>query len=272
MGSGASGGWAAKELSEQGLDVLLLEAGRTIQPQHDYPTSVRWRHRMVPWPRLKAAVMGQHVQARCGNWTAQTKHFFVNDRENPYTVAKGSQYLWFRGHQEGGRLHSWGRISPRMSDIDFSAASLDGYGRDWPISYDDLAPFYDRVEEFLGLYGSDDGLKHFPKGKYSDPWPLTTPELSFKSVVESRWPERSVFNARIMRQDSRVPLPLLAAKSSGRCTIRSNAVVSRIEIDASSGKANGVSFIDRESKEPYTVRFSFRGPLCLRLRVGATDV
>ena len=154
----------------------------------------------------------------------------------------------------GGRMHTWGRISPRMSDIDFKAYSFDGYGQDWPISYNDLAPYYDRVENFLGLYGAKNGLRTLPDGSYIAPWPLTTQEIAFRSVIESRWPERRVVSARIMRQTSRVPLPLLAAKASGHCSIKSNAVVQRIEIDARSGKAYGVSFFDQKSKKPFTIR------------------
>ncbi len=254
VGSGASGSWAAKELSEQGLEVLVLEAGRTIQPEVDFPATGGWRPERSPWTRLEAAMRGQHVQARCGIWTSQTGHFFVNDRENPYSVAGGNRFLWFRGRQEGGRLHSWGRISPRMSNLDFFAASQDGHGRDWPISYEDLAPYYDRVEEFLGLCGSEDGLDHFPDGKYVAPWPLTTLETEFKSAVEKEWPERKVVSARILRQTSRVPPPLVAARETGRCTLRPDTIVSRIEVDPRTGKAIGVRFLDRESKEPGEVR------------------
>ena len=254
VGSGASGSWAAKELSNQGLEVLLLEAGRAIQPQQDYPDKGGWGNPLSPWPRLKAALQGQHIQARCTNWSEQTKHFFVNDKENPYSVEKGSKFLWFRGRQESGRLPLWGRISPRMSNIDFAAASFDDYGQDWPISYEDLAPYYDRVEEFLGLYGSKSGLSNLPEGKYLAPWPLTSQENLFKTTIENRWPERKVVNARIMRQTSRIPLPLLAAKESGHCDVRSDAVVSKIETDPHTGKASGVCFVDRQSKKSYTVR------------------
>jgi choline dehydrogenase-like flavoprotein len=253
VGSGASGSWAAKELSEHGIEVLLLEAGRAIQPERDYPDAAKRSLLSEPWQRLNAAIYGQHIQARCGSWSQQKKHFFINDRENPYSVSAGSKFLWFRGRQEGGRLHTWGRISPRMSDIDFKASSFDGYGQDWPISYDDLAPYYDHVENFLGLYGAKNGLRILPDGKYIAPWPLTTLEIAFRNAIESKWPRRRVLSARIMRQTSRIPLPLLAAKNSKHCNIRSNAVVKNIEIDPRSGKARGVCFFDRISKEFFTV-------------------
>ncbi len=254
VGSGASGGWAAKELSEQGLEVLLLEAGRTIQPQRDFPNKKKWISSSNPWPRLKAAILGQHIQARCESWNPQTKHFFVNDRENPYSVAKGSRFHWFRGRQEGGRLHAWGRIAPRMSDIDFAAVNVDGYNRKWPISYEDLVPYYNRVEKFLGIYSSVDEIDGLPDEKYMAPWPLTALETSFKEVIERNWPNRKITSARIMRQTSRVPATLLAAKKSGHCDIRPNAIVKNIEIDSHSGKSSGVCFLDRGSKKSYKVR------------------
>jgi choline dehydrogenase-like flavoprotein len=254
VGSGAAGGWAAKELAEKGLEVLVLESGRAIQPDTDYPNLARWQPPQAIWPRLLAAAKGQHIQARCRSWTHQTKHFFVSDRENPYSVAKGSHFLWFRGQQEGGRLHVWARISPRMSDLDFAAASLDGYGRDWPLTYRDLAPYYDRVEGFLGLYGSAHGLSHFPDGKYAEPWPPTAQETTLREVVEGRWPGRRVVSAPIMRQASRVPPTLVAARNTGRCDIRCHSMATRIELDSRLNQARGVSFLDRTSRKSHTVQ------------------
>jgi choline dehydrogenase-like flavoprotein len=253
VGSGASGGWAAKELSERGLHVLVLEAGRAIDPEADFPAAVRWTNPRVPWPRMEAALRGQHIQARCPNWSRPMRHFFVNDRENPYSQEPGSRFLWFRGRQEGGRLHAWGRISPRMADLELAAPSLDGHGPDWPIRYADLAPWYDRVEGFLGLYGEPDGIGHLPDGRYLGPRPMTAREAAFKRAVEAAWPERRVVGARIMRQASRVPPALEAARATGRCDFRADAVVARIEVDDASGRARGVTFTDRLGRTSQTV-------------------
>src|SRR5581483_1189295 len=117
----------------------------------------------------RAAVRGQHVQVRRSFHSASTNRFLVNDRENPYTTPKGQSYLWIRGRVLGGRLNTYGRVLLRMSDYDFKGYSHDGHGDDWPFAYVDLAPWYDHVEEFLGVYGNRDGLAHPPDGRYVGP-------------------------------------------------------------------------------------------------------
>jgi choline dehydrogenase-like flavoprotein len=141
-----------------------------------------------------------------------------------------------------------------MTDYDFKAASRDGYGEDWPISYKDLAPYYDQVERFLGVYGNQDNIRNLPDGKYAHTPKLTAAEQAFKATVEARWPERSVISWRYAAPNlKRGPLPLLAAEETGRLTIRTDAVVRRITVDPINGKASGAEIIDRVTKKTEAV-------------------
>ena len=254
IGSGAAGSFAAKELTERGLEVILLEAGPEITesdfkvPDHPRQKGINLKARAL------AVLRGQHKQARIGFFGDQFKHLFVNDRENPYTTPPEQFYLWIRGRQLGGRLHLYGRVLLRMTDVDFKAATRDGFGSDWPISYSELAPYYDRVEEFLEVYGSHDDVPNLPSGKYSGTPKLTALEREFKAKVEAKWPDRSVISWRYAAPNlRRVPKPLIAAKESGRLTLRTDAVVKRIIVDEATGKATGAEFIDRLSKKTETV-------------------
>ena len=152
VGSGAAGSWAVKELTEGGLKVVLLEAGRDLDLARDFPADAEVGV-MGIGGRVKAAMHGQQVQVRCSSFSETTKQFYVSDRENPYTTARGRSFLWFRGRQLGGRLHTWWRHVPRMSNYELKAASVRGDGLDWPLSYEDLAPYYDVVERTLGVHG-----------------------------------------------------------------------------------------------------------------------
>jgi len=251
VGSGATGSFAAKELTERGLEVLLLEAGPAISEKDfkEMPADDKVKGIDV-LPRLLAALQGQHIQARFTNFSDQFKHLFVNDRKNPYTTPSKNFFLWIRGRQLGGRLHTWGRVVLRMSDYDFKAASRDGHGKDWPISYKDIEPYYDQVEEFLGVYGTKENIPNLPDGKYVKTPKLTNLEQDFKKKVESKWPDRNVIPWRYVSPNPRrVPLPILAARETGRLTIRTDAVVKRITIDSATGKANGVIYVDRKVKK-----------------------
>ncbi|MGA1983707.1 MAG: GMC family oxidoreductase [Acidobacteriaceae bacterium] len=254
IGSGAAGSFAAKELTQRGLDVLLLEAGPNIT-EDDFKVPAHPRQKGINLKARAIAVLrGQYIQARIGFFGEQFKHLFVNDWKNPYTTPPEDFYLWIRGRQLGGRLHLYGRVLLRMTDYDFKAASRDGFGEDWPISYADIAPYYDQVEEFLGLYGTEDKVRNLPDGKYLYPPKLTALEQAFKAKVEANWPDRSVISWRYAAPNlKRVPLPILAAKETGRLTIRTDAIVKRITVDAVSGKATGAEFIDRLTKKTETV-------------------
>jgi choline dehydrogenase-like flavoprotein len=254
IGSGAAGSFAAKELTQRGLEVLLLEAGPNIG-EEDFKVPDRPRQKGINLKsRVLAVLKGQHIQARLGYFGDQIKHLFVNDRQLPYSTPRGEFFLWIRGRQLGGRLHLYGRVLLRMSDRDFKAASQDGHGEDWPISYDDLAPYYSQVEEFLGVYGSQDKVRSLPDGSYPNTPKLTKLEQGFKAQVEAKWPKRSVISWRYAAPNlKRVPLPLLAAKETGRLTIRTDAIVKRIIVDPVTGKATGAEFIDRVTKKTETV-------------------
>ena len=254
IGSGAAGSFAAKELTERGLEVLLLEAGPNIT-EDDFKAPDQKQQKGINLKARALAVMkGQYIQARIGFFSDQYKHLFVNDWKSPYTTPPEEFYLWIRGRQLGGRLHLYGRVLLRMTDYDFKAASRDGFGEDWPISYSDLEPYYDQVEEFLGVYGSQDHVPNLPDGKYFKQPKLTVAEQAFKAKVESNWPERSVISWRYAAPNlKRVPLPILAAKETGRLTIRTDAIASRITVDGATGKATGAEFIDRLTKKAETV-------------------
>lgn len=255
IGSGASGSIAVKELTERGLDVLLLEAGRDISDADFAPPAQEPRPRPMGvglGPRLKAGLRGQHVQSRRAFFSERTSAFLVDDRENPYSTPRGQDFLWIRGRMLGGRLHTYGRMLLRMSEYDFSG----GDGREsWPISYADVEPWYDRIEEFVGIYGNADGLPQLPSGKFVGPGFLTKVEREFKAKVEERWPERHVVSWRYAAPNPhRVPLGIQAARETGRLTTRANAIVKRITTDDATGKAAGAVFVDRVTGREHTVR------------------
>ncbi len=252
VGSGPSGSIAVKELTEQGLKVLLLEAGPYLE-EKDFPPQPELNKKVKKIGVLERAAItltGQPLQARAAYISKEYRHLFVNDWDNPYTTPNGQYYLWIRGRQLGGRLHTYGRVLMRMSDYDFKAASFDGYGDNWPINYADLEPYYDKVEEFLGVYGTKENIKNLPDGKYISAPILTTPEKKFKSNVEKMHPERKVISWRFSAPNlKRVPLGVIAGLETGLLEVRADAVVEKINTDPVTGKATGVTYIDRRSHE-----------------------
>ncbi|MBB3395460.1 MULTISPECIES: GMC family oxidoreductase [unclassified Rhizobium] len=246
IGSGAAGSFAAKELTAQGLSVLLLEAGRAVTHDDFDPARKKAPASSINiWERARATIKGQPIQARAAFFTERFSHFFVNDRKNPYTTPRDAPFLWIRGRQAGGRLHSFGRVLLRWTDDDFKIKSRTGKGVDWPISYDELEPYYNEVESCLGLYGNEDGVETLPDGVYAHPAGLTPAEEIFKADVEARWPERRVVSWRYVAPDAeRTPKPLREAQATGRLTIRHNAIVRRITTDDGGGQAAGAEFID----------------------------
>ena len=276
VGSGATGGWAAKELTQKGLTVAVLEAGRKLDPLKDYTEHT--------WPyELKFRGFGdqsdmqrtQPIQSKCYACNEYGRQFFVNDLENPYTTAPDKPFYWIRSRQVGGRSIPWGRQTYRLSNYDFKAATHDGYGDDWPISYEELAPYYDKVEEFIGISGSNENLPQLPDSKFLPPMSLTCGEMVLKKAVDKLGdPHRRVIIGRcaILTKPIHQGTPdaraachwcghcdrgcttksyysspastLPAAARTGRMTLVPNAVVSNIVVDKQNGKAKGVHYID----------------------------
>lgn len=231
VGSGATGGLAAKLLTEAGLRVALFEAGS-------------WHSPTSAGAGAKALIAArQAVQSACYAYTPENAALFVDDVENPYSHPDDAPFNWIRGRQVGGRLHTWARMSVRMSDFQFKAASRDGFGEDWPISYSDLAPYYDVVERLLQVRGEAAGLAQLPDGAFVEPPPVPAAARSFEEAVERRWPTRGVTLARSAQSPTEATL--LSARETGRLALFENSVVSRVLAEAGGERAQGVAYVDR---------------------------
>lgn len=275
VGTGISGGWAAKELTEKGLKTLVLERGRMVE-HPNYPTAT-----LDPWKVPYAGrptqedLKQQAVQARTGYTVNQTtKHWFVNDLENPYTEVR--RFDWMRGYHVGGRSIMWGRQSYRWSETDFEANAKDGYGVDWPIRYKDISPWYDYVEQYIGVSGSSEGLDILPDGKFLPPMELNCVEQELKKSMAEKFnrvltigrvahvtaalshsPTRGVcqyrnlcsrgcpYGAYFSSNSSTLP----AAAKTGNMTLRPNSIVYELVYDDKKGKATGVKVLDAETGE-----------------------
>ena len=277
VGSGISGGWAAKELCERGLRTLVLEAGRDIDPGRDYVEHVQpWEMRFRGMGNRQALERDQPVQRNCYACDEWGSKFFVNDRENPYVNDPDKPFAWFRGRQVGGRSIMWGRQVYRWSDLDFEANARDGVGVDWPIRYADLAPWYDHVERFIGVSGQTEGLAQLPDGQFLPPMELRCAERYVREKVLARWGgERVVTVGRVAiltrNHNGRaachycgpcergcithsyftsIGSTLPAAQHTGRLTLRPNSVVESVLYDASRDRATGVRVIDALTMQP----------------------
>ncbi|WP_438964547.1 GMC oxidoreductase [Winogradskyella sp.] len=277
VGTGISGGWAAKELCEKGLKTLVLERGRMVKHIEDYPTA-----NLDPWdlpngdiPTQKD-IKRQEKQHRTGYTTRPSrKHFFVDDVDHPYNEDK--RFDWMRGYHVGGRSLMWGRQSYRLSDIDFSANAKDGNGVDWPIRYKDLEKWYDYVEEYIGVSGENLGLEQLPDGKFLKPMELNCVETHLKDNISENYEDRVLtigrtahitegtkpgqgrmncqyrnrcmrgcpFGAYFSSNSSTLP----AAEATGNMTLRPNSIVHEIIYDDTTKKATGVKVIDTETNE-----------------------
>ena len=276
VGSGATGGWAAKELAQQGLRVAVVEAGRKIDPtkeftEHNWPYEMKYRG----FGDRQEMERTQPIQSKCYACNEYGRQFFVNDLENPYTTPPDKPFYWIRSRQVGGRSIPWGRQTYRLSNYDFKAASHDGYGDDWPISYEDIAPYYDKVEDFIGISGSFENLPQLPDSKFIPPMSFTCGEKVLKKAVEKmNDPLRRVIigRAAILTKPIHQGTPdaraschwcghcdrgcstksyysspastLPAAARTGRMALITNAVVSHIVVDPNTGKAKGVHYVD----------------------------
>ncbi len=278
VGTGISGGWAAKELCENGLNVLVLERGPMVKHIEDYKTM-----NDDPWDYPFKGELTRddkekyHKQLRVG-WAPKddVKHFFVNDLEHPYQETK--RFDWIRGYQVGGRSLTWGRQSYRWSDIDFEANKKEGIAVDWPVRYKDIAPWYDKVESYIGVSGETLGLKQLPDGKFQPPMELNCAEKDLQTSlgkkfedgrlltigrvahitenttdIEGRGPcqyrnrcwRGCPFGGYFSSNSSTLP----AAERTGNMTLRPNSIVYEISYDENSKKATGVNIIDAETHE-----------------------
>lgn len=254
VGSGAAGSFAAQELTRQGLTVLILEAGRKVT-EADFDPKKRPRKAAIIniIERVIATLEGQAVQSRSMFFRGMLRHLYTSDRDNPYTTPKDAPFIWIRGRQEGGRLHLFGRVLMRWMDDDFKAHSRTGRGVDWPISYEDLASYYEEVETCLGLRGNADGIETVPDGVYVAPSGLSHAEDHFKATVEAKWPEKNVIAWRsVLPPSSRVFPPLQNALATGHLTVRYNTVVRRVLVE--NGCAKGVEVTDTQTGQTEVVK------------------
>jgi choline dehydrogenase-like flavoprotein len=275
IGSGMTGGWAAKELTEKGLKTLVLEAGRPIVPEEDYVEHVpTWEMKFRGMGDRRRLREGQPIQSlcyACDEWSAK---FFVNDKENPYTTEEGKPFRWIRGRQVGGRSITWGRQSYRWSDLDFEANLREGIAIDWPIRYADIAPWYDYVEEFIGITGETLGLPQLPDSKFLPPMQLNCAEKVVRDAMAKHFGGERVLTigrAAILTRDhngraachycgpcergcitrsyfSSVNATLPAAEKTGRMTLRPYSVVHSLSFDSKTQRATGVRVIDARSR------------------------
>jgi choline dehydrogenase-like flavoprotein len=272
IGSGITGGWAAKELTEKGLETLVLEAGPLISPA-DYVEHVpTWEIKFRGMRDRKADLENQPIQRHIGDeWNAK---FFVNDNENPYTTPPDQPYLFLRGRHLGGRSVMWGRQSYRFSDLDFEANLKEGLGADWPIRYKDIEPWYDYVEDFIGVTGQAEGLPQLPDGKFLPPMEMNCAELTVKDAIAKKFPDRlmTIGRTAILTQPHRgraachycgpcargcitrsyfssLNSTLPAAEATGKLTIRPYSVVHSLIFDPKTRKISSVRIIDGQSKE-----------------------
>lgn len=278
IGSGISGGWAAKELCEQGLKTLVLERGRNVEHNKDYPTA-----NTPPWEfRYRGRINREQQEknpliTKAAGYGDDCDHFFVKDEDHPYVQEK--PFDWIRGYQVGGKSLTWGRATQRWSEFEFTAPKRFGYGIEWPINYADVAPWYSHVEKFIGICGSKDGLEAMPDGEFLPPFEMNAPLQHIKQQLDENYTDRHLVHARwahltdpkqihldqgrgkcqarnmCMRgcpfggYFSSVSSTLPWAKKTGNLTIRPHSVVHSIIYDEKLGKASGVRVIDANTKK-----------------------
>ena len=251
VGSGATGGVAALALAEAGLNVLVLEAGPELSAPRAFGSEP-----LNSLRRLAALSGGnQRIAANHPGYWKANPQLYVDERNNPYSTPAERPFLWTRGRQVGGKSLTWGGITLRLSDYEFQAAERDGHGHSWPIRHADLAPFYERLETLLQVRGHRDGLPQLPDGAFQPPLPLTPAERHLQGsiarelglpLIHSRgFPLRRAADGPWPRSCSQGGA-LALALASGRVQLRSNSVVSHVEVDRRSGRAVGVVVVDAE--------------------------
>ncbi len=275
IGSGMSGGWAAKEFTEKGMKTLVLERGRMVEHIKDYPTT-----NMAPWEFSFRKQLSKEtreefpIQKEVYAFNEATKDFWASDKKHPYTHPKDKPFRWLKGFQTGGKSLLWYRQSYRLSEIDFEAHEQDGHGIDWPVRYKDISPWYDYVEDYIGVSGNKEGLKQLPDGKFLPPMQMNCVEEDLKDSLKENFDGRVMTIGRTahltVRHNERGPcqyrnmcetgcpfsgyfssvsVTLPAAQATGNMTFKPNSVVHSIIYDEKLGKATGVRVIDAETKE-----------------------
>ena len=294
IGSGISGGWAAKELCEKGLKTLVLERGRIVEHVVDYPTM-----NLDPWDsELRGGLTPEqqkkhHKKMRSGWMGSNTEHFWADDEANPYTEEK--PFLWLRAHQMGGRSLLWGKQTYRWSDLDFEANAKDGYGVDWPIRYKDIEPWYTYVEKFAGISGEPLGLPQLPDSHFLPAMEMNCVEKHVKSRIEKEFSGRNMIIGRCAHltvphngrgqcqnrnrcsrgcpfgayfSSNAVTLP--PAHATGNLTIRPYSIVQSVIYNDAKEKATGVRIIDSETKE--AIEYSAKVIFCNASTSSSTQI
>ena len=278
IGSGISGGWAAKELTGKGLRTLVLERGREVKHVTDYPTTMKqpweFEHRGQLTKEMRDA---NPIISKCYAFYEGTEQFFVKDAEHPYVQEK--PFDWIRGYQTGGKSLMWARQTQRWSEFDFEGPARDGFAVDWPIRYADLAPWYSYVEKFAGISGNKDGLPNLPDGEFLPPHEMNCVEKHFTQAVAKNYTDRHIIMGRAahLTQPKQIHFDqgrgtcqhrticergcpyggyfssnsstLPWAARTGKMTLRPHSVVHSIIYDEKKGKASGVRVIDANTKE-----------------------
>ena len=293
IGSGISGGWAAKELCEHGLKTLVLERGRNVVHLKDYPTATK-----NPWDFPHRQQLTREVEkanpivGRCYAFSEATYHFFVKDNDHPYIQEK--PFDWIRGYQVGGKSLLWARQTQRWSKYDFEGPARDGFG-DWPIRYEDIAPWYSHVETFAGIAGNKDGVDTLPDGEFLPPWEMNCVEKDVAQKIMANYKDRHVVIGRCAHLTKPQPIHIQQgrnqcqarslcergcpfggyfssnastipwAEKTGNLTLRTDSVVHSIIYDDKKGKATGVRVIDANTKQAteYFAKIIFVNAACL---------
>ncbi|MEI7628891.1 MAG: GMC family oxidoreductase [Bacteroidota bacterium] len=278
IGSGMSGGWAAKEFTEKGWKTLVLERGRNVEHLKDYPTT-----NMMPWEFDHRGQMPLEITeanpiiSKCYAFREDAAHFFVKDQEHPYI--QGKPFDWIRGYQVGGKSLMWARQTQRWSDFDFSGPARDGFAVDWPIRYKDIAPWYSYVEKFVGISGNKDGLANLPDGEFLPALELTCVDHYFKEILQKNYAGRHLIYGRCAHITKPNPIHLEQGRAqcqnrnlcqrgcpfggyfssnsstmpwaakTGNLTLRPFSVVHSIIYDEQKGMATGVRVVDAQTKE-----------------------